>query len=136
MYGIYDLSGGLWERTTGYINNGHENLLKYGSSFVTDISTKYATVYPYNDEGTTVTEKRKNNYALNDKIYGDAIRETSTEGTGNTSWHGDCSYYINYGTPFFVRSAHYADGEMTGSLGFHNATGECMYRDSIRCVLI
>ena len=41
------MSGGVWERTAGYISNGNWNLNGYGSSFTKDkVSTKYATVYP------------------------------------------------------------------------------------------
>ena len=32
MTGVYDLSGGLWERTASYVANKHKSLLTYGSS--------------------------------------------------------------------------------------------------------
>ncbi len=32
IYGIYDLSGGTWERTAAIINNDNENLNKFGQS--------------------------------------------------------------------------------------------------------
>ena len=32
MYGVFDLSGGVWERTAGYVANGNGNLNYYGSS--------------------------------------------------------------------------------------------------------
>ena len=136
IYGIYDISGGVWERTAGYINNGNENLSKYGSSYVTGTSNKYSTIYPYSDEGANDTEREKNNYALNTKIYGDAIRETSTDGTGNTSWHGDFSYYARSSIPFFMRGGYYADGTSAGSVAFHRTNGNCIFRDGFRCVLI
>ena len=50
VYGIYDLSGGLWERTTAYIKNNNSNL-SYGKSFtytnnvLNTTSSKYYTVY-------------------------------------------------------------------------------------------
>ena len=34
IYGIYDMSGGTWERTAGLVNNGNENLTKYGQSLM------------------------------------------------------------------------------------------------------
>ena len=102
IYGIYDLSGGTWEKTTSYINNGNINLSKFASSYVEGTSNKYSTVYPYSDEGSNDTEKEQNNYLSNTKIYGDAIRETSKEGTGNTGWYGDFSYYPRNGSPLLI----------------------------------
>ena len=136
IYGIYDISGGVWERTAVYINNRNENLSKYGNSFVTGTSNKYSTVYPYSDEGANDTEKEKNNYALNTKIYGDAIRETSTDGTGSTSWHKDYSYYARNSYPFFERGGNYANGTSAGSVAFGPVNGICDFRDGFRCVLI
>ena len=136
IYGIYDISGGLWERTAGYINNGNSNLSKYGSSYVTGTSDKYSTVYPYSDEGANDTEREKKNYTLNTKIYGDGIRETSTDGTGSTGWHGDISYYARTSHPFFSRGGSFLGGEMAGSITFSRTSGDCPYVYGFRCVLI
>jgi hypothetical protein len=35
--------------------------------------------------------------------YGDAILETSTAGSGSTSWHSDFSRFPNLDSPFFYR---------------------------------
>ena len=136
IYGIYDISGGVWERTTGYINNGNENLSKYGNSFVTGTSNKYSTVYPYSDEGTNNTEKEQNNYELNTKIYGDAIKETSKEGTGNSSWYEDYSYYLRSNGPFFKRGGFYEDDKAAGIIAFHPTDGYNPYKYGFRCILI
>ena len=136
MYGIYDLSGGLWEWTTGYINNGSSSLIDCGSSYVTGTSNKYSTVYPYSDEGANDTEKEKNNYKLNTKIYGDAIRETSIDGTGNSSWNEDDSYYARNNNTFFIRGGTFNMGDNSGSLTFNNANGASVFRYGFRSVLI
>ena len=53
IYGVYDMSGGILENTTGYIANDNENLRTYGSSItysqsnLKKQSTKYTTVYPH-----------------------------------------------------------------------------------------
>ena len=119
MYGVYDLSGGTWERTAAYVNNGHENLSYYGSSVVAngDTSTKYATVYPHDatvDDTDKLTDIEENlntasnaNYPLNKYIFGDAVRETSTSGTGTNSWNSDYSYFPGLDYPFFVRGGYY-----------------------------
>ncbi len=136
MYGIYDLSGGLWEWTTGYINNGSSSLIDCGSSYVIGTSNKYSTVYPYSDEGANDTEKEKNNYKLNTKIYGDAIRETSIDGTGNSSWNEDDSYYARNNNTFFIRGGTFNMGDNSGSLTFNNANGASVFRYGFRSVLI
>ena len=109
IYGIYDLSGGAWERTAGLVANGNENLTYYGSSLLNNgksnsTSTKYVTVYSSNDLGITDLDiASKKNYEANTKKYGDAISETSTEGIGQTSWYSDYSYFVGYDNPFFIR---------------------------------
>ena len=52
------MSGGLWERTASYINNGKTG---NGASVVIgkEKSTKYATVYPYSDVGNNDDEKKR-----------------------------------------------------------------------------
>ena len=136
IYGIYDLSGGIWERTAGYINNGNTYLSMYGSSYVTGTSDKYAIVYPYSDEGADDIEREKNNYALNTKIYGDAIREISQDGAGSTGWHGDYSNYPQSNHPFFGRGGVFSDSGSAGSVAFTVTNGGCHFRSGFRCVLI
>ena len=58
IYGIYDLSGGTWERTAGLVANNNDNLTNYGSSLLNNgknnsTSTKYVTGYPRNYSGIT-----------------------------------------------------------------------------------
>ena len=96
MTGIYDISGGTWERTASYVANNHANLLTYGKSVAYNgdtlktESTKYTMVYPHDsaldNPGIANTEENLNkanaaNYNKNTKIYGDAIRETSVSYT-------------------------------------------------------
>ena len=49
--GVFDLSGCVWERVSAYIANGDASILLHmESSYATlKTSTKYATVYPYNE---------------------------------------------------------------------------------------
>ena len=57
LYGVYDMSGGVWERTAGYLNNDNGNLKTYGKS-MTDLNndgnvdkeaTKYIAIYKKSD---------------------------------------------------------------------------------------
>ena len=75
--GVYDLNGCVWERTAAYISNG--NTSTYGSSYASTtanvngyltLSTKYATVYPYNSSDintnnyTTYSGKKSSTYGF------------------------------------------------------------------------
>ncbi len=99
IYGIYDLSGGAWERVAAYISNGHSNLSN-GSSFAkktADIegykkwSDKYVTVYPY-DSSSDTTKNNYIKYKNENYGYGDAILETSSS-ENNVGWFEDTNGY-------------------------------------------
>ena len=142
MYGVFDLSGGVWERTAGYVANGNGNLNYYGSS-LTDSgkrteSTKYVTVYPYDktETSTDIDTKSRANYNVNKYIFGDAIRETSTSGTGATSWKGDYSYFPALSVPFSVRGGGFGSNSGAGLFYFHRSDGSSSYRNGFRPVLV
>ena len=97
VYGVYDMSGGAWEYVAGYVNNGHGNLTNYGSSLVNgDAKTK--NVY-----SKASSDSYENNYNANSSKYGDAVYETSTNGSGSTSWYGDYSNFPYTLFSFFER---------------------------------
>jgi len=142
MYGVFDLSGGVWERTAGYVANGNGNLNYYGSS-LTDSgkrteSTKYVTVYPYDtaETSTDIDTKSRANYKVNKYIFGDAIRETSTSGTGSTSWKGDYSYFPALNSPFSLRGGHLWYGSSAGLFSFSRHDGNSHYYNGFRPVLV
>ena len=109
LSGIFDLSGCVWEYTTGYITNGNDNL-KYGSSYVatTDenadgyktLSTEYATVYPYdnNNLGATYFSKKSSTYG-----FGDAILETFGRSKNTDGWNSDYTGFVKSNDSFFKR---------------------------------
>ena len=144
IYGIYDMSGGTWERTAGLVNNGNENLTKYGQSLMNALnngkSSKYVTVYPHDSSvdktGANIDTASAANWKANTKIYGDGIRETSTAGTGKTSWHTDYSYFPAVGDPFFVRGGGFWYGEVAGLFSFNRGTGRSSYASGFRSVLV
>ena len=149
IYGIYDMSGGTWERTASIVNNGNSNLTTYGSQIMADLnnggSTKYITVYPHDSskDNTSISNTDANintasqaNYVKNTKIYGDGIRETSTAGTGTTSWYSDYSYFAGLYTPFFIRGGHYGGTSGAGLFSFVRANGASDYDIGFRSVLV
>ena len=140
MYGVYDLSGGLWEGTSGYINNGDSNLTVFGANMVVNgnVSTKYATVYPYKSpESSSSSKPGEDNYKENKYIFGDAIRETSTGGgSTNSSWNDDYSYFHALYNPFSVRGGDYTNNIYAGMFYFHRTSGDSTTAGGFRPVLI
>lgn len=145
MTGIYDLSGGLWERTASYVGNNHNYLSVYGASLTNQGSTKYAMVYPC-DDSVDNSEKEYNdenlkaavdaNYAKNTKIYGDAVRETSTAATGNTSWNEDYSIFVGLHRPFLTKGGTVWDSTKAGSFYFYRHDGNNVFDLGFRPVVI
>ena len=135
MSGVFDFSGCVWERTAAYITNGNSNLATYGSSYVRKttadgeayktLSTKYATVYPYNTSSDSYANNWTRYNGLKTSIYGygDAILETSTSGSGSTSWNGDYSNFAYSSFPFFVRGGNFSSGACAGAFAFVNIFG-------------
>ena len=144
IYGVYDMSGGTWERTAGLVNNENENLATYGQSLLNALnngkSSKYVTVYPHNasvdKNGANIDTASTANWKANTKIYGDGIRETSTAGTGKTSWYTDYSYFPAVDLPFSARGGYLWDGEGAGLFCFCRSDGNSYYSDGFRSVLV
>ena len=130
VYGVYDMSGGAWEYVAGYVNNGHGNLTNYGSSLVNgDAKTK--NVY-----SKASSDSYENNYNANSSKYGDAVYETSTNGSGSTSWYGDYSYFPGSSYPFFKRGGGYDNGTSAGVFFFDSYNGGSHSVSSFRPVLV
>ena len=125
-YGIFDAVGGAYEYVAGYIADSSQS---YGNSFASNNpnddnakndkteSTQYATVYQM-----ATSNSLTDNYNLNiNKIFGDATIETSTSGSGVTSWHSASSYFVGISDglycPFFLRGGRYYDSN-AGSFRF------------------
>ena len=130
VYGVYDMSGGAWEYVAGYVNNGHGNLTNYGSSLVNgDAKTK--NVY-----SKASSDSYENNYNANSSKYGDAVYETSTNGSSSTSWYGDYSYFPYMSYPFFLRGGDDNNGTFAGVFYFHYNGGYSNSFTSFRPVLV
>ena len=154
--GVFDFSGGLWERTSSYVNNRDSNLKTYGASIAITNgttfrtkSTKYITLYPMG-EGNT----RKANLAALDTgtvntssnkiglIYGDAIWETCDDypdgdNKYSNSWHGDRSNFPFGGSVFFIRGETYGDIEAwCGLFAFHGISGMSTSYYGLRASLV
>ena len=116
VYGVYDMSGGAWEYVAAYVNNGNSNL-DNGSSLVNGDS-KTKNVY---EKGSS--DNSSSNYSANTGVYGDAVYETSTSGSGTTSWYGDYSGFPSLDWTFFCRGGDYGSGSNAGVFCFVSGTG-------------
>ena len=163
IYGIYDISGCVWERTADFVSNGNANLLEYGKSLLdeakvtytingdtkvvtanTGISTKYVTIYPYSSpESSTINTASQNNFKNNTKIYGDAVRETtsanagtSNSGWNTSSWNSDSSNFPALIHSFFLRGSSLWAGTTAGAFAFNRNGGVSSYNSGFRAVLV
>jgi hypothetical protein len=126
--GIYDMSGGAWERTMSNYNN-----LGASSGFtntdVTNLPNKYISRY------TTITANLLNSIGMDydSTVYGDAVYETSSGaarnngsswvGTQSGSWYTDYSYIPYSSNPYFNRGGIFSSGSGAGLFGFHITIG-------------
>ena len=141
IYGIYDMSGGTWERSAAIVNNGNGNLNTYGKAIMNALnngkSSEYVTVYPKGEtSGQSLDDASNSNYAANTKIYGDAIRETSTAGLGQTSWYSDYSYFVGAYAPFFLHGGYPWITSAAGLFSFYRGHGSSSYIGGFRSVLV
>ena len=142
LYGIYDISGGIWEISSGYLDNDHPNLIAYGKSMldlnkdkkVDKIQSKYISIY---NVGTSDTKVDNYNESINKKRIGEGIWETSGGSDGATSWFGDSSIFIFSSSAFISRGGYFNNGSSTGAFSFcGSASGQAGDYIGFRAVLV
>ena len=111
--GIYDLSGGAYERVAAYYNGGSS--LSDGSSFANGTSDEFSTAYTRTSASSAYKP-------------GDATYETS-------GWHGDYVNFVNSYYPFFLRGGDYDDGSRAGVFNFSFSYGSASSSDRFRMSL-
>ena len=130
IYGIYDLSGGLWEWTAGYIaTNGNYEI--YGGSLKGE-SSPYKSKYV----GTNNDGKINYNEIANKSRIGEAIWETSFSGVNSTSWNGDYSSFLHREYPFSTRGGNSSNASKTGVFSYSAFCGDCDFSVGFRTVLV
>ena len=137
--GIYDMSGGSWERIAGYINNGHSYLKTYGQALL-DAPDKHKQVYEaITSSGTVATtgnDNQQKNYENVATIFGDAVYEISSSYSNSNSWYRDNAVYPYSNLLFFERSGGCEDNYVTGIFCFDNADGNASSYHSFRPSLV
>ena len=80
IYGIYDMSGGVWERVVASVVNENGTFIPASSGFTNKPESKYYDEYPYNTDSF--------NFSISK--LGDAMRETRKKTSGSTqNWYND-----------------------------------------------
>ena len=122
--GIYDLSGGTWERTAAIVNNGNSNLNTYGKAIMNELNNGKSSAYvtAYSTSGSTV--------------YGDAVRETSIVQDGQNLWYSDYSIFPTGGAPFFMRGGDCWNNSKAGLFCFSCPDGNSLFTHGFRSVLV
>ena len=136
-YGVYDMSGGAYERTASYVNYSSGSFTNGGST-EKDLynesnpgeSNKYKTVYEASGTST------QNSYNLAAGKKGDGVYETSNRCSSSSgSWFGACSYFPVTSVPFFTRGGIY-NGSGAGVFYFYSNYGLAYSSYSFRVVLV
>ncbi len=141
--GIFDMSGGAWERVMGVFansdgalwsgnstssNSGFNGLLgSSGTSYTGGIAfpeSKYYEVYKASS-GTTISQLTA---CSGGYCYGRSLSETS-------KWYGDYVIYIACWTPWFDRGGYYSDGADAGVFAFGTNDGDVSASYGFRAVV-
>lgn len=139
IYGIYDMSGGNWEYVLTFFLTNDDNSMTYSSSFYTEESNKYVTIYPTAEDSQPSINISKT-YNEFKSMYGDAIWETSAR-TGETdiqnhAWYNNKSDDdLDAGEPFFIRGCEWAGEESAGVFAFNDISGYANVISTFRAVL-
>ena len=114
MTGVFDMSGGLWERTTGYYKTGAASTPGYHSLMATSAtiaSTEYLTLYTSNNK------------------KGDAMNETS-------GWDSDYANFVGSSTPVCIHGGRFNSGVKAGLFSFDYSSGIPVYHSGFRVCLV
>jgi len=138
--GLYDMSGGNWERVAAYVPNGHENIEKYGADLVNGLP-KYKDVYQAAKQWSSSSpDTAAEHYTLSTPAngkYGDAIWETSSKSEKNwqDSWYSDHSRFPYSNLPFFCRGGAHSYTVDCGMFSFSWVDGVPYVNDGFRVVV-
>ncbi len=110
IYGIYDMSGGAWERVMANLLICDENNNCSRSKSVNE-NDQSSNVDGFEQEDLNkINDKYIDEYKkYSQDIFGDAVFETSSGDSGANSWHGEYSLFLTndyrdgYTRPWFTR---------------------------------
>ena len=124
IYGIYDMSGGAWEKVMANYNNLLNNT-GFGYNAFMEINNKYKTTYKTLEDNLLMGHGM--DYDLS--VYGDAVYEVSSSaarydgndyvGNQTGSWFTDYSILPFLSLPWFLRGGGIGEGAKGGLFNFH-----------------
>ena len=136
---MYDMGGGLADYIATYVNSGTEYLITYGKSFVNGTSNYLSTAYPYNPSLTQDYKDFNSGYNGTgwNKIFGDAIWETSSgTGTGK-AWFGQTlEEDVNGEESFLPRGGCWYNTHDVGLCNLGDTCGSANYDYGFHTVLV
>ena len=144
--GIYDINGGAWQMTAGYIPIQDENkkINNYGGTFANNEdgsvnieSNKYVSVYEGSENLIESSVNKRESYMKekNTVRKGEAIWETSISGSG-IAWNNDVANFVSYEQPFNLVGGFWFRNTTSGIFAFGSAVGGAQPGVSFRVVLI
>ncbi len=126
VYGVYDMSGGAWERVMGNMKNSSNTFYSSDAGFTTAPDAKYYDSYKYDTSNTSHARGK----------LGDATKETlATFGSNTGGWYSDYAYFPRSSSPLFYRGGIYGNGTNAGVFSFTFSDGGGYNDRSARAVL-
>ena len=118
--GIYDMSGGSWDKVAAYVDNGNVNLGIDTVLFNAPEKHKdvYEAITSDGNKATNENDDPAKNYEKMETIFGDAVWETSNGYIESNSWNGDNSYSPRTTSPIFHRGGNYSYYGSSGIFSF------------------
>ena len=127
IYGVYDMSGGAWERVMGNMKNSSNAFYSSNAGFTTAPDAKYYDSYKYDSSSNKTHARGK---------LGDATKETlATFGSNTGGWYSDYAYFPSSSYSWFLRGGFYSNGTHAGVFNFNKGVGGGASDSSARAVL-
>ena len=127
IYGVYDMSGGAWERVMGNMKNSSNTFYSSNAGFTTAPDAKYYDSYKYDSSSNTTHARGK---------LGDATKETlATFGSNTGGWYSDFAGLPFSSVSWFLRGGNYNSGTLAGVFFFGSVNGGYYIHYSARAVL-
>ena len=114
IYGIYDMSGGVWEYVMGNYNKTADSLLGSSGVDFNSIESKYYDLYTGKD--------------VSYGMLGDSTKETQ-------GWNSDSASFVNSFNPWFQRGGYHISRAGAGAFDFRSSLGTADFEGSFRVVL-
>ena len=126
IYGVYDISGGSWERVMGNMVDSSGSFYSSEAEFESAPEDKYYDKY---------TNDTSNNTHSRGKL-GDATKETlSTFGSETGGWYSDYAYFVDSSYPWFDRGGYYNLSFGAGAFRFGRSNGNAGSSSSTHAIL-